>query len=201
MGLKMIFDLKSKTIQLKVVYYGPAMSGKTTSIRYLFSSFGKEENLESIESTIGRTLFFDFGVLEFKGSEWLVKFLLYSATGQDFYASTRPSTLQGVDGIIFIMDSQYERLKHNENSWNELSSLFGVEIYDIPIVFSINKCDLNGEKKKVSLEDLNSFIQFERFNNYYINKTIATSGEGILDAFKTLIKFVFPQLTLNCKSC
>ena len=95
----MIFDYENKTILVKIVYYGPAMSGKTTSLRYLFSLFGKEGEVESIESTVGRTLFFDFGVLQFKGTEWELKFLLYSATGQDFYASTRPSTLKGVYGF------------------------------------------------------------------------------------------------------
>lgn len=82
----MIFDWENKVIQVKIVYYGPAMSGKTTSLKYLFSYFGKLKELDSIESTVGRTLFFDFGVLKFKGSQWGLKFLIYSATGQDFYA-------------------------------------------------------------------------------------------------------------------
>jgi GTPase SAR1 family protein len=113
----MIYDYESKTLQVKLVYYGPAMSGKTTSIKYLFSYFKKGENLESIESSVGRTLFFDFGVLHFKGSYWEIKFLIYSATGQDFYASTRPATLNGVDGIIFIADSHHDCLKHNIRSY------------------------------------------------------------------------------------
>jgi len=78
----MIFDWENKVIQVKIVYYGPAMSGKTTSLKYLFSYFGKLKELDSIESTVGRTLFFDFGVLQFKGSQWGLKFLIYSATGQ-----------------------------------------------------------------------------------------------------------------------
>ncbi|GAG87475.1 unnamed protein product, partial [marine sediment metagenome] len=72
----------------------------------------------SIDSTIGRTLFFDFGVLQFEGAEWSLKFLIYSATGQDFYASTRPATLNGVDGIIFVVDSRTQCLQHNIRSWN-----------------------------------------------------------------------------------
>ncbi|GAG76664.1 unnamed protein product, partial [marine sediment metagenome] len=78
--------------------------------KYLFKHFGKTDKITSIESTVGRTLFFDFGVLEFKGAEWDLNFQIYSATGQDFYASTRPSTLIGVDGIIFVVDSFQKKL-------------------------------------------------------------------------------------------
>ncbi|MGV9206185.1 MAG: gliding-motility protein MglA, partial [Promethearchaeia archaeon] len=85
----MIFDHENKELQVKIVYYGPAMSGKTTSIKNLFKNFGQKDKLRSIENTIGRTLFFDFGILKFKGTNWNLKFLIYSATGQDFYASTR----------------------------------------------------------------------------------------------------------------
>ncbi|MCK4779932.1 MAG: gliding-motility protein MglA, partial [Candidatus Lokiarchaeota archaeon] len=126
----MIFNYENKTLQVKIVYYGPAMSGKTTSIKSLFSYFKKEDSIKSIDSSVGRTLFFDFGVLLFKGTEWGIKFLIYSATGQDFYASTRPATLNGVDGLIFVADSQIEFLDHNIRSWNELKTLFGSEFYN-----------------------------------------------------------------------
>ena len=137
----MIYDYENKTIQVKIVYYGPAMSGKTTSIKHLFSYFNKEDTLTSIDSTIGRTLFFDFGALEFKGAEWSLKFLIYSATGQDFYASTRPATLNGVDGIIFVVDSRKQCLQHNLRSWNELETMFREEFHNLPIVISLNKSD------------------------------------------------------------
>ncbi len=140
MGLNnVIFDYENKTILVKIVYYGPAMSGKTTSLKYLFSLFGKESEVESIESTVGRTLFFDFGVLQFKGTEWMVKFLLYSATGQDFYASTRPATLKGVDGIIFVIDSQLKNLERNMKSWNELNKIFSEDLFNISILVPLNK--------------------------------------------------------------
>ncbi len=192
----MIFNYDEKTILVKIVYYGPAMSGKTTSIKYLFSYFGKEEELKSIDSTVGRTLFFDFGVLQFKGSEWTLKFLLYSATGQDFYASTRPATLNGVDGIIFVLDSQIEYIEHNLRSWNELKSLFGDSIYNIPTVVSLNKYDLENVNK-LDINDFISYIEFDKFKFLSLKKTVAVSGNGVLDSFKQLISFIFPQLTLN----
>ena len=192
----MIFDFESKTLQVKVVYYGPAMSGKTTSVKYLFSCFNKENSLKSIESTVGRTLFFDFGVLQFKGAKWDLKFLIYSATGQDFYASTRPATLNGVDGIVFVVDSNKEYLQHNLRSWNELKTLFGIEFYDIPIVISLNKYDLHYVKKLQEIEFMSS-INYTKFKNLSLTKTSAIKGEGVMDSFSQLIKFIFPQLILN----
>jgi GTPase SAR1 family protein len=196
----MIFNYDEKTILVKIVYYGPAMSGKTTSIKYLFSYFGKEDELKSIDSTVGRTLFFDFGVLQFKGSDWTLKFLLYSATGQDFYASTRPATLNGVDGIIFVVDSQIDYIEHNLRSWNELKSLFGDQIYDIPAVVSLNKYDLE-TVNKLDINDFISYIEFDKFKYLSLKKTIAVNGDGVLESFKQLINYIFPQLTLNLTSC
>ncbi len=189
----MIFDYENKLIQVKCVYYGPAMSGKTTSLRFLFSHFGKENELESIENSLGRTLFFDFGVLQFKGAVWGLKFLLYTATGQDFYAGTRPATLNGVDGIIFIADSQLQYFEHNIRSWNELKTLFGFDFYNIPIVVAFNKCDLsNGDKNKFMKS-----IEFEKFRNISFKETIAIEGVGVMDSFKQLVSFIFPQLNVN----
>ncbi len=192
----MIYDFENKTLQVKIVYYGPAMSGKTTSIKHLFSYFNKEDVLESIDNSVGRTLFFDFGVLQFKGTEWGLKLLIYSATGQDFYASTRPATLNGVDGIIFVVDSQLEYLEHNLRSWNELKTLFGEEIYNIPIVIALNKYDLDNIKKLKEL-DFVSHINYDRFKNLSLKKTIAIKGEGIIASFFQLIRFIFPQLNLK----
>ena len=194
--LNMIFDFENKTLQVKIVYYGPGMSGKTTSVRFLFSCFNKENSLKSIESTVGRTLLFDFGVLKFKGAKWNLKFLVYSATGQDFYASTRPATLNGVDGIIFVVDSQKECLEHNLRSWNELETLFGYEIYNIPIVISLNKYDLT-QINKLQEIDFISCIEYEKFKQLSLKKTAAIKGEGVLDSFSQLINFIFPQLILN----
>lgn len=195
----MIYDFENRTIQVKIVYYGPAMSGKTTSLKYLFSVFGKQENLSSIESSVGRTLFFDFGVLKFQGSNWGLKFLMYSATGQDFYAGTRPATLNGVDGIIFVADSQKELLEDNLRSWNELKMLFGLEFYDMPIVIALNKCDLkNGNT--IEKEELMTLFNLNELDSIKMHKTTATKGLGILDSFKKLVGFIFPQLAINLES-
>ncbi|MFX1312379.1 MAG: ATP/GTP-binding protein [Promethearchaeota archaeon] len=196
LDLIMIFDFDKETLQVKIVYYGPAMSGKTTSVKYLFSFFKKEKSLKSIDSTVGRTLFFDFGVLQFRGTKWDLKFLVYSATGQDFYANTRPTTLNGVDGIIFVVDSQNKFLKHNLRSWNELKTLFGTDFYNIPIVISLNKYDLQ-DIRKINESGFLSLIDYRKFKNLTLKKTVAINGKGILDSFIQLINFIFPQLVIN----
>ena len=74
----MIIDAIDRVIQIKIVYFGPAMSGKTTSLKSLFSHFGKDEEVESIESTVKRTLFFDYGTIKFRSDLWLLKIHIYS---------------------------------------------------------------------------------------------------------------------------
>jgi GTPase SAR1 family protein len=172
------------------------MSGKTTSLKYLFSLFGKEGDVESIESTVGRTLLFDFGVLQFKGTEWDLKFLLYSATGQDFYASTRPATLRGVDGIIFVIDSQLKYLERNMRSWNELKNMFSKDIFNISIVVALNKYELE-EVEKIQEEDFMSYIDIEKYQYLSFRKTSAMDGKGVLESFNKVVNFIFPQLELN----
>jgi len=174
------------------------MSGKTTSIKHLFSYFNKEDTLNSIDSTIGRTLFFDFGVLQFKGSEWSLKFLIYSATGQDFYASTRPATLNGVDAVIFVVDSRAKCLHHNLRSWNELKTMFREDFYNLPIVISLNKSDFES-KQGINDHEFIREIKINQFKYISANKTVATEGKGILDAFNRIITFIFPELTLKMR--
>ena len=192
----MIYDYENKTLQVKIVYYGPAMSGKTTSIKYLFSYFRKEDTLKSIDSTVGRTLFFDFGVLQFQGSEWSLKLLIYSATGQDFYASTRPATLNGVDALIFVVDSQAHCLNRNLRSWNELKTMFRDDLYNLPIVISLNKSDYESSQE-INNHEFMKKINIIQFKDISANTTVATTGKGILDAFNRVITFIFPELTLK----
>ena len=192
----MIYDYEKKIIQVKIVFYGPAMSGKTTSIKYLFDFYNKKHNLKSIENSVGRTLFFDFGTLIFSGKEWNLKLLIYSATGQDFYISTRPATLRGVDGIIFVVDSNERNFKRNLRSWEELKFFFGNELYKIPVLIAFNKNDLKIENK-LKQERFISELGIENFNQISFQNTIAISGEGIYDSFQKLLGTIFPNLLLK----
>jgi signal recognition particle receptor subunit beta len=190
----MITNFNTKQIQLKIVYYGCAMSGKTTSLRSLFTTFNKSNQLVSIETTTGRTLFFDFGTLLLKGAGWAVKVKMYSATGQDFYAATRPATLSGADGIIFVVDSQKKYLIDNIKSWNELHYYYSENIYKIPIIINMNKQDLGD---LIQINEIIPLLEVHKFEHIDIIKTIALESKGILESFKKMLEFIFPTIIIR----
>lgn len=184
----MIIDSSNKILQIKIVYFGPALSGKTTSLKSLFRHFGKEDQLSSIESTMNRTLFFDYGVISFQNEDWVLRVHLYTTTGQDFYAITRPITLEGIDGLIFIVDSQKSAYKRNIISWKELKSYFKDILKYLPMVIAFNKQDL---PEKFKYKDFLKEIEFEGKENGEIIFTTAINGENVLKSFETLIKLIF----------
>jgi len=186
----LIIDHVDKTISIKIVYFGPALSGKTTSIKTLFSHFGKEEKILSIESTVNRTLFFDYGVVSFQNQDWILKISVYTTTGQSFYLITRPITLKAVDGIIFVLDSQEEVYERNMISWRELISYFGDSLDDLPILVAFNKQDL--PNKFPSTRFLKQ-IDFHKFKNIDSRYTIAISGEGVLGCFEDILRLTLKK--------
>jgi len=183
MVIILIIDHENKKIKTKIVYYGPAMSGKTTTVKTLFRLFNLKNRVRSIETSTGRTLFFDFGNLIFKASEWTIEVNVWTATGQDYYVETRPTVLRGVDGVIFVADGQRSLLGENLRSWRELKNLLGD---DIPVVFCLNKCDL---KDIISIEEIKKHISVN--NDICFLKTSAIRGINVLEAFRLLMERIF----------
>jgi len=183
----MIIDHVDKTISIKIVYFGPAFSGKTTSIKALFSHLGKGEDLYSIESTVNRTLFFDYGTVTFQNEEWRLKIHIYTTTGQDFYIITRPITLRAVDGIIFVLDSHKEVYHRNLASWKELYKYFQESIEDLPIILAFNKQDL---LDKFNPTDFLREIEYHKYKNVDSRYTVAINGNGILECFEDILRLV-----------
>jgi signal recognition particle receptor subunit beta len=186
----LIIDHCDKILSIKIVYFGPALSGKTTSIKSLFSHFGKGDKVHSIESTVNRTLFFDYGTISFQNQDWILKISVYTTTGQNFYLITRPITLKAVDGIIFVVDSQKEVYDRNMISWNELLSYFGESLEDLPIMVAFNKQDL---PNKFIPSKLLHEIKFQNFKNITKRNTIALNGEGVLDCFEDLLRLILKK--------
>jgi len=187
----MIIDHLNQTIQLKICYFGPALSGKTTTMKSLFTHFGKNDKVLSIESSVGRTLFFDYGTITFKNQKWRLKIHLYSTTGQDFYLVTRPITLQAIDGIIFVADSQESVYYRNLTSWNELCNYFENHFIKMPKILAFNKQDLPDTfDTSEFLENINYF----KYKNFKINKTIATEGVGVVESFEDMIGLIFKKI-------
>ena len=186
----MIIDHVDKTISIKIVYFGPALSGKTTSIKTLFAHFGKEDKILSIESTVNRTLFFDYGTISFQNQDWILKISVYTTTGQNFYLITRPITLKAVDGIIFVLDSQEEVYERNMISWRELVSYFGDSLDDLPILVAFNKQDLPNKFPPTKFLKQIDFHQYQNIDSRY---TIAVSGEGVLECFEDILRLVLKK--------
>jgi len=182
----MLIDWSGKVIQTKVVYYGPAMSGKTTSILSLFRRLGQGDRIESIETTTGRTLFFDFGALELEKGGWKLLVYVWSATGQDYYAETRSTVLSGTDAIIFVADSQPHLLDENVRSWQELQSFFGDRLgRDVPVVLCLNKWDT---PNPISRDRIMSALGLR--NGIPILPTIAIKGHNVVEAFKAAVQLI-----------
>jgi len=186
----LIIDHCEKRISIKIVYFGPALSGKTASIKALFSDFGKEDDVYSIESTVNRTLFFDYGTVTFQNQEWALKIHIYTTTGQDFYFVTRPITLRAVDGVIFVIDSQEEVYDRNLISWQELISYFNDSIDDLPIIIAFNKQDL--EDKFNSIKFLKN-IRYHKYKDIDTRYTSAKKGEGILECFEDILRLILKK--------
>lgn len=186
----MIIDHCDKIISIKIVYFGAALSGKTTSIKSLFFHFGRGEEIQSIESTVNRTLFFDYGTISFQNQEWLLKIHVYTTTGQNFYLITRPITLKAVDGIIFVLDSQKKVFDRNLISWKELVSYFEDSLERLPIIIAFNKQDL--PNKFNPIEFLRK-IGYQNYKNIDTRYTIAINGEGILECFEDILRLILKK--------
>ncbi|MHA1844440.1 MAG: ADP-ribosylation factor-like protein [Promethearchaeota archaeon] len=101
--------------------------------------------------------------------------------------------------MIFILDSQYNRLSQNIKSWNELISLFGESIYHLPIIFSLNKYDLENTRK-ITEQEIFSELNLSKLKNYTFIKSEAIKGKGIIESFEKIINLIFPNLLLNLNS-
>jgi mutual gliding-motility protein MglA len=180
----MIIDYGTRNLGVKIVFFGPAMSGKTTAIRWLFSRLSYEDHLLSVENTSGRTMFCDFGTIPFSlANNWIVNAHVWSATGQDFYRSTREVVLVGADGVVFIADSQESLLNENVISWNELMMVISEEERPLPVVVCLNKQDL---PDAVSEERIRSALRIP--SSVPVFKSIAKDGINIMEAFYVLFR-------------
>lgn len=145
-----IINQAAKELQIKIVYYGPGMGGKTTNLVQLHdhvqTGSGQKGKLVSLATSSDRTLFFDFLPIEamtIKGFK--TKFQLYTVPGQVIYNTTRQLVLRGVDGIVFVADSQYEKMPENVESFQNLAEnlkTLRISLDEIPYVLQYNKRDL-----------------------------------------------------------
>jgi signal recognition particle receptor subunit beta len=194
-----LFNYATKEITLKIVYYGPGLSGKTTNLQYLHSVLNPDTKgkLLSLSTESDRTLFFDFLPIELgKIRDFSIRFQLYTVPGQVRYNATRKVVLKGADGIVFVADSQKEMIEQNIESFanmRENLTANNLNPDEIPVVLQYNKRDL---KNICSINELNSHLNKY---NYHVTEATAVNGVGVEDSFRLITKLLLKYISKKHK--
>lgn len=187
-------NYSSREINCKIVYYGPGLCGKTTNLQYIYKKTNPEQKgkLISLATETERTLFFDFLPLalgDIKG--FRIRFHLYTVPGQVFYAASRKLILKGVDGVVFVADSQLERMEANIESLEDLRINLTEQGYDLdklPFTIQYNKRDL---PNVAPLMEMNSLLNP---NGVPYFEAVAVTGKGVFETLKSVAKQVLFEL-------
>jgi signal recognition particle receptor subunit beta len=184
----------SREINCKIVYYGPGLCGKTTNLQHIFESTAPQSRgkLISLATETDRTLFFDFMPLELGTVRgFKTRFHLYTVPGQVFYDASRKLILKGVDGVVFVADSQEERMDANVESLYNLEENLQSQGYDLmklPYVLQLNKRDL---PNIIPVEELTAEL---RRKEEPVVEAVASNGAGVFDTLKAVAKQVLTEL-------
>jgi mutual gliding-motility protein MglA len=185
----------SREINCKIVYYGPGLCGKTTNLQYIYDKTNPNAKgkLISLATETDRTLFFDFLPLELGTVRgFKTRFHLYTVPGQVFYDASRKLILKGVDGVIFVADSQVERMDANveavENLVVNLKSQ-GYDLMNIPYILQLNKRDL---PNVASVDEMKRLLVRR---NEPVVEAVAPKGVGVFETLKGVAKLVLSELT------
>jgi len=189
-----VINYSSREITFKIVYYGTGLGGKTTNLKVIYNKISPETRgkMISLATEMDRTLFFDFLPMDIGSVKgFKTKFQLYTVPGQIYYNASRKLILKGVDGIVFVADSQIERFEDNiESVDNLLENLaeHNLKIEDIPFVMQYNKRDLPNIS---SIEDLQQALN--PWNVPYF-EAVATQGIGVFETLKAVSKMILQRL-------
>jgi mutual gliding-motility protein MglA len=187
-------NYSSREINCKIVYYGPGLCGKTTNLQYVYKKTNPDQKgkLISLATETERTLFFDFLPLalgDIKGFK--VRFHLYTVPGQVFYAASRKLILKGVDGVVFVADSQIERMEANIESLDDLRINLAEQGYDLdklPFTIQYNKRDL---ANVAPLDNMNTLLNPKNIPHF---EGVAPIGTGVFETLKNIAKQVLIEL-------
>lgn len=190
-------NYSSREIILKIVYYGPGLCGKTTNIKYIYTGTNPDARgkLISLETKAERTLFFDFLPLSLPAIRgFKTRLHLYSVPGQLFYSASRKLIMKGADGVIFVADSQEERLEANLISFDDMKEnleSYGLTLDTIPFVIQYNKRDLPNalsvSELRAELNPDGKYLDFEA-------SAAAEGGPGVFDTLKSVVKMILMKL-------
>ncbi len=188
-----VINYNTREVSCKIVFYGPGLSGKTTNLQYIHSKVPSKTkgDLISLATDADRTLYFDFlpiNIGDING--FTTKFQLYTVPGQVFYNATRKLVLRGVDGIVFVADSQRAKADENVESLNNLKENLeehGIDLSTLPFVMQYNKRDL---PDVMSIQELDELMNE---NKWCVFEACASSGKGVFDTLKYVIKLVLDR--------
>jgi signal recognition particle receptor subunit beta len=184
----------AKEINCKIVYVGTGLSGKTTNLQYVYEHTQKDSRgkLVSLSTENERTLFFDFlplSVGEIRG--YKTRFHLYTVPGQTFYELSREYILKGVDGLVFVADSEPERMEANIEAWHQLEKSLerqGYDVHRLPLVLQYNKRDLPGAVPVDEMEATFNPTQRPFF------EAVANQGRGVMETLTRICQLVIEEL-------
>ena len=187
-------NYSSREINCKIVYYGPGLCGKTTNLQHIYQKTNPDVKgkMISLATETERTLFFDFLPLalgEIRGFK--TRFHLYTVPGQVFYDASRKLILKGVDGVVFVADSQIERMEANVESLDNLKVNLREQGYDldkIPYIMQYNKRDL---PNAAPLEEMQRLLNPQGAPEF---EACATTGQGVFETLKATAKLVLADL-------
>jgi hypothetical protein len=184
----------AREINVKIVFYGPGLCGKTTNLQYIFEKSAPQQKgkLISLATETDRTLFFDFLPLDLGAVRgFKTRFHLYTVPGQVFYDASRKLILKGVDGVVFVADSQEARMDANEESLSNLEDNLtenGFDLKSVPYVLQFNKRDL---PSAVLVDDMYRLLNFKGEPTF---EAVATKGIGVFETLKAVAKQVLYEL-------
>jgi signal recognition particle receptor subunit beta len=187
-------NLNQREITLKIVYYGPALSGKTTNLQAIYQLMDPNARgrLMELDTSDDRTLFFDLMPVFFRSeSGFTIKIKLFTVPGQVMHNSTRRVVLQGADGVAFIADSQQDQTLANNESWRDMVNnlkLNGFDPHGIPVVIQFNKRDLPHVRPDEEIE------QVAKRGSEPVFKASAIKGVGVLETFMGILRRTWRHL-------
>ncbi len=189
------FNWATMQMAAKIVYYGPGLGGKTTNLSFIYAKTapGSRGEMVSLETETDRTLFFDLLPIEVgKVAGFRTRLQLYTVPGQVFYNTTRKLVLKGVDGIVFVADSQRPMAEANAESFRNLGENLGelgLDVASMPLVLQYNKRDL---RNTLSVDDLNRLLNPD--GRWQFHEAIAVDGVGVFDTLKSITKQTLKSL-------
>ncbi len=184
----------AKEINCKIVYYGPGLGGKTTNLQHIYNKTAPDRRgkMISLATEADRTLFFDFLPLDLGTIRgFTTRFHLYTVPGQVFYDASRKLILKGVDGVVFVADSQVDRMEANIESIRNLEENLqehGFDLRNIPYALQFNKRDL---PNIMPVEEMYRMLNYKREPTFI---GIATQGVGVFDTLKNVAKQILVEL-------